>query len=50
MRKKLFGVRPTNKTDVYLAAGAAVMALIAFISTLNEYKSDQDETTKENNS
>lgn len=46
MRRKLFGVRPTNKLDVYLAAGAAVMAIAAFFGTLQEYKSEQEE--KEN--
>lgn len=46
MRKRLFGVRPTNKVDVYLAAGAAVMAVIGFFGTLQEYKSEQEENAE----
>lgn len=41
MRKRLFGVRPTNKVDVYMSAGTAVLAIIGFFGVLHEYKSEQ---------
>lgn len=47
MRKRLFGVRPTNKVDVYLAAGAAVMAVIGFFGTLQEYKEEQEKENEQ---
>lgn len=47
MRKRLFGVRPTNKIDVYVAAGTAIIAVFGFFGTLQEYKSEQ-ELEKEN--
>lgn len=47
MLKGIFGSRPANKIDVFLAAGAAVMALAGLINTYSEYKSEQD-TEKEN--
>lgn len=47
MRKKLFGVRPTNKVDVYIAAGTALLAIAGFFGTLNEYKTEQESSEKE---
>lgn len=38
-----FGNRPTTKVDVYLAAGAAVMAAIHFIDVKRQYKTEQEE-------
>lgn len=40
MFKQLFGSRPTTKWDVYLAAGAAAMALIKAIDVHNQYKKE----------
>lgn len=37
-----FGARPTTKMDVYLAAGAAVMAVAHFIDVKKTYKSEQN--------
>ena len=50
MRKRLFGVRPTNKFDVYCAAGAAVIAVFGFFGTLHEYKTEQASENQENES
>lgn len=41
MFKTLFGKRPTTKSDVILAAGAAVMAVWKAFDVFNEYKSEQ---------
>jgi hypothetical protein len=46
MIKQFFGNRPTTKMDIYLAAGAAVMAAIHFVSVKQQYKTEQEE--KEN--
>lgn len=37
-----FGKRPTTKMDVYLAAGAAVMAVAHFIDVKKQYKTEQN--------
>lgn len=51
MRKRLFGVRPTNKFDVYCAAGTAVIAVFGFLGTLHEFKAEQERSeNQENNS
>lgn len=42
MLKAIFGQRPTNKVDVILAAGTAVMAVVGALSTYREYKTEQD--------
>jgi hypothetical protein len=47
MLKAIFGNRPANKTDVFLAAGAAVMALIGLANTYQEYKSAEAEKENE---
>lgn len=41
--KQIFGSRPTTKIDVYLAAGAAAMALINFASVKMQYNTEQNE-------
>ena len=41
MLKQLFGTRPTTKADVYLAAGAAVIAVVKFFDTRHQYKQEQ---------
>jgi hypothetical protein len=46
MFKGLFGSRPTTKSDVVLAAGAAVMAVWKAADVLNQYKKEHD-TEKE---
>lgn len=47
MLRQLLGSRPTTKMDVYLAAGAAVMAVAHFFSVKNQYHTEQDDN-KEN--
>lgn len=47
MLRQLFGNRPTTKLDVYLAAGAAVMAAIHFVGVKQQFKSEQEDN-KEN--
>lgn len=37
-----FGKRATTKVDVYLAAGAAVMAVLHFVDVKKQYKSEQN--------
>lgn len=44
MLKNLFGKRPTTKSDVILAAGAAVMAVWKAFDVFNEYKAEQAAT------
>jgi len=47
MFKHLFGNRPTTKLDVYLAAGAAVIAVIHFFDVKQQRKTEQSkEDTK----
>lgn len=41
MFKGLFGSRPTTKSDVVLAAGAAVMAVWKAVDVFNQYKAEQ---------
>lgn len=48
MLKQLFGSRPTTRMDVYLAAGAAVMAVINAISVRQQYNTEQDTINEEN--
>jgi len=38
--KDLFGARPTTKSDVVLAAGAAVMAVWKAFDVFNQYKNE----------
>jgi hypothetical protein len=47
MLKGIFGSRPANKMDVFLAAGAAVMALVGLANTIQEYKSAEAEKENE---
>lgn len=49
MRKKLFGVRPTNKVDVIVAAATALLGVFHAIGTYQEYKANQADE-EENNS
>lgn len=48
MLKQIFGSRPTTKFDVYLTAGAAVMAVLKAFDVHRQYKSEQDNKTEEN--
>lgn len=41
--KNLMGSRPTTKSDVVLAAGAAVMAVWKAADVFNQYKTEQEE-------
>ena len=49
MIKQIFGSRPTTKLDVYLAAGAAVIAAINFIGVKQQYTEEHTTDNKENN-
>lgn len=44
MIRQFFGNRPTTKWDVYLAAGAAAMAVIHYFDVKNQYKTEQNDT------
>lgn len=41
--KQFFGSRPTTKIDVFLAAGAAVMAVVHFVDVKKQYQTEQEE-------
>jgi len=47
MFKGFFQQRPTQKRDVVLAAGAAVMAVWKAIDVFNDYKKDQQQKEDE---
>ena len=46
MFKKLFAERPTNRTDVVMAIGGAILAAFKAWETIGKYKADQN--NKEN--
>ena len=48
MFKGLFGQRPTTKSDVVLAAGAAVMAVWEAFDVFNQYKAENNPQIEEN--
>lgn len=47
MFKGLMGKRPTNKSDVVMAVGAAVLAVWKAFDTYHEYKQESENTEKE---